>query len=117
MLLALSGGTFIALWLVLSLVWFALSMMGGLMANDAGHASADRHVALIGGVLAGQVGTTLAGVFGGMAFFYRSRRRRMVLLFLVLLVAGVLAQLLSFQAFFAAPSGGTAGASAVIRPF
>jgi hypothetical protein len=76
-----------------------MALMGTAMANDSGAASSEAHVSLMGGVLGGQVVAGLAGIPGGLAFFWRGARKVLWLLFGVLFVSGVVWQILAFKSF------------------
>jgi hypothetical protein len=73
--------------------------MATLMANDAGVASADSQVQMVGGVLVGQLATALAGIPAGLAFFWRAARRKLLWGFAVLLVGGIVIQVLAVRSF------------------
>lgn len=98
------GIVFLVGWMAVSALWFMMSMMGTLMANDSGSASTEDHTTLIVAVIAGQGMTALAGVFASLAFFVRTRRRLLLCLFAILLVAGGLCQYGSIRAFFSSAS-------------
>jgi hypothetical protein len=98
------GVAFTAVWLALHFVWASLAMMGGLMANDAGRATGDEHMALILGVLAGQIIAGAAGIPAGLAFFWRSRRKLLLGIFLAAFLTGALCQAGAFW-FFARAAG------------
>ena len=103
---ALAGGVILLLvWLAASAVWFVMSMMGGLMANDSGAVSSGAHGTLLLGLLLGQILTTLAGILGSTGLFWPARRRRLLVIALVLLLAGISAQVASFQWFAASAAG------------
>ena len=93
------GVVFMACWLGASALWFVMSMMGALMANDSGVASGSSHTGMIAGVIGGQALTALAGIAGGSAFFWRTRRRFMIILFVALFVLGILCQYGAVQSF------------------
>ncbi len=78
--------------------------MANLMANDSGAAAPEQHMALLLGMLGGQILTAAAGVPGGLAFFWRGRRRALAGWFAILFVIGAFAQAWAFHAFFAAHS-------------
>ena len=101
-LLVVAGILFMVLWIAAHCAWAAMALMANLMANDSGAASTDQQMALIVGMLAGQVLAGAAGIPAGLAFFRRGRRKPLLVLFAVLLVAGALCQLWAFQSFFAA---------------
>lgn len=103
--LALVGGVLLLLlWLGLSAAWFLMSMMGGLMANDSGAASSSAHSGLLGGLVVGQILTTLAGVFGSTGLFWPAKRRRFLLTGLSLLLIGSAIQFAAFHFFMQAAS-------------
>ena len=94
------GLIFVVIWLAGSFVLGTMQLMASVMANDSGAASADTHMTLIGGMMAGQLLTSLAGIPAGLAFFWRSWRKRLLWTFGLLLVAGLAIQILSFTSFF-----------------
>lgn len=94
------GLIFIVLWLAGAFVLGTMKLMASIMANDSGVASADAHMTLIGGMMAGQVLTGLAGIPAGLAFFWRSWRKRLLWTFGLLLIVGLALQILSFTSFF-----------------
>lgn len=98
--MTLLGILFMIGWLAVSALWFMMSMMGTLMANDSGSASSGDHTMLIVAMILGQGMTSLAGVFAAMAFFMRARRRLFLRLFAILLITGILCQYGSLQWFF-----------------
>lgn len=101
--LALVGGVLLLLiWLGLSAAWFLMSMMGGLMANDSGAASSSAHTGLLGGLVIGQILTTLAGVLGSTGLFWPAKRRRLLLIGLTLLLTGAAIQFGAFHFFMQA---------------
>jgi hypothetical protein len=69
------GVLFMAVWIVGHVIWATMALMGTAMANDSGAATSEAHVSLMGGVLGGQVVAGLAGIPGGLAFFWRGRAR------------------------------------------
>jgi hypothetical protein len=96
------GIGFAVLWIAGHIVWGAMAMMGSLMANDSGGASSDQHMALIGGMLGGQITSGAAGIPGGLAFFWSGKRKWLWILFAVLFIAGAAWQWFAFQSFFTA---------------
>jgi hypothetical protein len=102
--LVVLGVAFASVWLALHFAWASMAMMGGLMANDAGRATGDQHMALILGVLAGQIIAGAAGIPAGLAFFWRTRRKLLLGIFLAAFLAGVLCQAGAFW-FFARAAG------------
>jgi len=93
------GVLFAGVWIAGQVVWATMALMGTVMANDSGAASSEAHVSLMGGVLGGQVVAGLAGIPGGLAFFWRGARKVLWLLFGVLFVSGVVWQILAFKSF------------------
>lgn len=102
--LIILGLLFTALWIVGHVVWATMALMGTLMANDAGGASSDQHMAFMGGMLGGQIMAGGAGVPGGLAFFWRSLRKWLWILFAALFVSGAVWQVVAFQFFITAAS-------------
>ena len=94
------GLIFIVLWLAGSFVLGTMKLMASVMANDSGAASPDAHMTLIGGMMAGQILTGLAGIPAGLAFLWRSWRKRLLWTFGTLLIVGLAIQILSFTSFF-----------------
>ncbi|MDZ4290037.1 MAG: hypothetical protein U0984_18875 [Prosthecobacter sp.] len=103
-LLVLAGIVFTVLWIVAHVTWATMSLMGTLMANDSGAASNDQHMALMGGMLGGQIVAGAAGIPGGLAFFWRGKRKLLLILFAILFVAGALWQVAAFYSFFSSAS-------------
>lgn len=100
---ALVGGILLLIgWLIASAVWFFLSMMGGLMANDSGAVSEGTHSGLLLGLVIGQILTTLAGILGSTGLFWPARRKWLMLSGVGMLVAGIAIQVIAFQNFAAA---------------
>jgi len=98
------GVLFMAVWIVGHVIWATMALMGTAMANDSGAASSAALVSLIGGVLGGQVVAGLAGIPGGLAFFWQGARKGLWVLFGVLFVSGAVWQVLAFQSFVSAAS-------------
>ena len=96
------GLLFAGLWLCGHVVWGSMALMGTLMANDAGSASTDQHMAMMGGVLGGIVMAGAAGIPGGLAFFWRSARKWLWLSFALFFIGGGVWQLIAFRSFIAA---------------
>lgn len=90
----------IILWTGAWLMWGALSLMGTLMANDAGRSSTSAHMTMILGMLGGQVLAGAAGLPLGLSLSWRARRRRLLWIFGWTLLAGLIAQGLAIYAFF-----------------
>ena len=82
--------------LTVALVWMAgaslsasLSLMGTLMANDAGNVDAAAQTKMVLLVLFGQILGGAAGIPLGLSIFWRTRRKLLLRIFAGLLVAGV----------------------------
>ncbi|MDB6074121.1 MAG: hypothetical protein JWO89_1761 [Verrucomicrobiaceae bacterium] len=95
------GVVFMLVWWGLAIVWGMMSLMGGLMANDSGSASSDKHMALLWWMFAGEVLIALAGLPGGLAFCLVGHRALLISLFAVLLVAGGAMQGWAMTSFYA----------------
>lgn len=96
------GVLFMGVWIAGHVIWATMALMGTVMANDSGAASSEAHVSLMGGVLGGQVVAGLAGIPGGVAFFWRGARKVLWILFGVLFVSGAVWQILAFKSFVTA---------------
>lgn len=96
------GLLFTGLWLCGHVVWGSMALMGTLMANDAGAATNDQHIAMMGGVLGGIVMAGSAGIPGGLAFFWRSARKWLWLSFALFFIGGAVWQVIAFRSFMAA---------------
>ncbi len=95
------GIVFILVWWGLAAVWGMMSMMGGLMANDSGSASNEKHGALLAWMLLGEILVALAGLPCGLAFFMSAHRSTLLLAFAGLLVGGGAMQAWALTSFFA----------------
>lgn len=84
----LAGLALILAWIVAASVLASISLMGTLMANDAGKASAAAQTKMVLLVLLGQILAGAAGIPLGLSIFWRARRRLMLRLFAALLAAG-----------------------------
>lgn len=98
----LGGVLFMLAWLAASAVWALMAVMGGLMANDSGAVASDRHAVLLVTMLVGVAAAALAGVAGGLAFFWTDMRRPLVIGFVALLFGGVGLQAYAYKAFTSA---------------
>ena len=92
--------------LAAALVWMAgaslvasLSLMGTLMANDAGTVDATAQTKMVLLVLLGQALGGLAGIPLGLSIFWRMRRKLLLRIFAGLLAAGVLLVIVGIYAF------------------
>lgn len=94
------GVLFAALWISAHVAWAVMSATANLMANDSGQASLGKYISLFLGMFGGQFVAGLAGIPGGLAFFWSGARKILLILFLVLFVTGVAWQVLAFQSFF-----------------
>jgi hypothetical protein len=98
-LLVAGGVLFIILWLVGAGAWAVASVTGMAMANDSGAVAPDRHATLFLILLAGEFIAALAGVPGGLAFFWASWRGFLAGAFAVLLVLGAGLQIYALWSF------------------
>lgn len=105
----LGGVLFMLLWLGASAVWTLMAVMGGLMANDSGAVASDRHAVLLVVMLVGVAAAALAGVAGGLAFFWNDMRRPLIIGFVALLVGGLGMQAYAYRAFTSAAAQGSGG--------
>lgn len=92
--------------LAVALVWMAgaslvasLSLMGTLMANDAGSVDAAAQTKMVLLVLLGQILGGAAGIPLGLSLFWRTRSKLLLRLFAGLLVAGVVLVVIGVYAF------------------
>jgi hypothetical protein len=95
-LLILAGLLLAALWIAGASLVITLSLMGTLMANDAGTAPAEAQTSMVLLVLGGQLLAGAAGVPLGLAVFWRTRRKLLLRIFaglfgigLTLVIVGV----------------------------
>lgn len=98
-LLIVSGLALTAAWVAGAIVIATMSLMGTLMANDAGNAPASSQTTMVLMVLGGQILAGAAGIPAGLACFWRSRRKFLLILCATLIVLGVLAQAAGIYAF------------------
>jgi hypothetical protein len=77
----------------------SLSLMGTLMANDAGTVSAEAQTKMVLLVLGGQLLTGVAGLPLGLAVFWRAKRRLLLRIFGGLLGVGLLLTILGVYLF------------------
>ena len=98
--LRILAGTSLALvWIAGASLVISLSLMGTLMANDAGNVSASAQTRMILLVLGGQILAGAAGIPLGLAIFWRARRKLLVRVFAALLGIGLLLVVLGVYAF------------------
>lgn len=95
----LLGSAVALLWIAGAIVIASVSLMGTLMANDAGNASASAQTEMVLLVLGGQILAGLAGLPLGLSIFWTSQRKRLLRLFSILLVCGVFAIIAGVYAF------------------
>ena len=98
----MAGVVFIIGWLAACAVWAVMSLMGGLMANDAGRMPAERHAALLRKLMAGEALTAMAGVAGGCAIFSSDHRTLLLWMAGGGLVVGICVQIWAMTRFFSA---------------
>ena len=92
--------------LLLAMIWIAgatmivsLSLMGTLMANDAGSAPAEAQTKMVLLVLAGQILAGAAGLPLGLLVFWRTKRKLLLRMFAGLLGFGLLLIILGVYVF------------------
>lgn len=92
--------------LAVAMVWMAaasmvasLSLMGTLMANDAGNADAAAQTKMLMLVLSGQIIGGAAGIPLGLAIFWSTRRKLLLRVFAGLLASGVVLVVVGVYAF------------------
>jgi hypothetical protein len=102
LVLTILGIAFMVVWLGAAAVWAAMSLMGGLMANDAGRVPAGTHATLLMVLVAGEVLVALAGIPGGLAVFWAGWRAVLLWTFAILLVVGIGLQLWAAWSFASA---------------
>ena len=101
----LLGSAVALLWIAGAIVIASLSLMGTLMANDAGDASATAQTNMVLLVLGGQILAGLAGLPLGLALIWRARRKVLLGAFAALLGAGALAVLSGVYVFASSLQG------------
>ncbi|MFM8719976.1 MAG: hypothetical protein ACKOFH_10680 [Chthoniobacterales bacterium] len=92
--------------LAVALVWMtgaslvaSLSLMGTLMANDAGTVDAAAQTKMVLLVLVGQILGGAAGIPLGLSIFWSTRRKLLLRIFVGLLAAGVVLVIVGVYAF------------------
>jgi len=95
----LAGIALVLAWLAGASLLISLSLMGTLMANDAGDVSAAAQTSMILLVLGGQILAGASGLPLGLAIFWRARRRLLVRLFAGLLGTRLLLVVLGIYVF------------------
>ena len=95
----LLGSAVALLWIAGAIVLASFSLMGSLMANDAGTAPASAQTKMVLLVLGGQILAGLAGLPLGLACFWTVRRKLMLRLFAGLLASGVVLVIAGVYAF------------------
>lgn len=101
----LGGLAFVVVWLGAAALWAVTSLMGGLMANDAGRLAADRHTGLLLVMLVGEILVGLAGIVAALAIALPTHRAGLLRNFAVLLALGLLAQAWAIWSFVTAAAG------------
>ena len=102
MLSLLGGIAFIGIWLAGAAVWAVMSLMGGVMANDAGRVAAERHTVLLVVLMIGEILVALAGISGGSAIMVPALRSTLWWTFAGLLVVGLALQIGAVWGFLSA---------------
>ena len=86
-------------WMTGASLLASLSLMGTLMANDAGNADAAAQTKMVLLVLSGQILGGAAGIPLGLSVFWSAKRKLLLRLFAGLLAAGVLLVIVGVYAF------------------
>lgn len=95
----LSGLLLAAIWIAGASLVISLSLMGTLMANDAGSVSAEAQTKMVLLVLGGQLLAGLAGLPLGLAVFWQTKRKLLLRVFGGLLGVGLLLVILGVYVF------------------
>lgn len=95
----LAGLLLAAIWIAGASLVISLSLMGTLMANDAGTASVGAQTTMVLLVLGGQLLAGVAGLPLGLAFFWRAKRKLLLRIFAGLLGIGLLTVVLGVYSF------------------
>ena len=85
----IAGIAFIVVWLGLAAVWFVMSTMAGVMANDAGTVDTGFHAAMLVTLVLGELLVAIAGLLGGGSFIFVGVGAALWRAFWILLVVGV----------------------------
>lgn len=86
----LAGALVALVWIAGAALVISLSLMGTLMANDAGVASASAQTKMVLLVLGGQILAGVAGLPLGLSIFWRARTKLLLRVFAGLLGIGLL---------------------------
>lgn len=95
----LSGLLLAMLWIAGASLVISLSLMGTLMANDAGTVSPEAQTNMVLLVLGGQILAGAAGIPLGLAVFWRTKRKLLLRMFAGLLGVGLLLIILGVYVF------------------
>jgi len=95
----LAGLLLAAIWIAGATMVVSLSLMGTLMANDAGSAPATAQTKMVLLVLAGQFLAGAAGLPLGLSVFWRAKRKLLLKIFAALLGVGLLLVILGVYVF------------------
>lgn len=95
----LAGGAVALVWTAGASLIASLSLMGTLMANDAGSASASVQTKMVLLVLGGQILGGAAGLPLGLAIFWSTKRKLLLRIFAGLLIVGALLVIAGVYAF------------------
>lgn len=88
----ITGIVFVVVWLALAAVWFVMSSMAGLMANDSGSVDSGFHAAMLVVLMLGELVVAIAGVLGGCSFVFAEAGAALWKAFWILLAVGILLQ-------------------------
>jgi len=95
----LAGLTVVLVWVAGASLVISLSLMGTLMANDAGVVDAAAQTKMVLLVLVGQIFGGAAGIPLGLSVFWAAKRKLLLRLFAGLLATGILLVIVGIYAF------------------
>ena len=88
----IAGIAFIVVWTALAAVWFVMSIMAGVMANDSGTVDTGFHTAMLVTLVLGELVVAIAGLLGGGSFIFTGIGASLWRAFWILLAVGVVMQ-------------------------
>ena len=97
----IGGIAFVLIWWGAAIAWAVMSLMAGLMANDAGRVTADRHLQMIIWMVVGEVIVALAAVPGGLGIATGGHQTLLWGVFWALVLIGGGVQYRALSSFFA----------------
>lgn len=95
----IAGIIFIGVWLAAAALWFVLSTMAGVMANDSGSVGSSFHAAMLIILVIGEAVVALAGVLGGASFIFTGAGATLWKTFWILLAVGAVMQITAIGLF------------------